>query len=68
MVLREIFIGHFREPKIQKRKAKLIVGKYRLLWDVTVSPADKKQTIQSFRDVSLTGAGKIFCSVGKIVL
>ena len=66
--LRESLIGHFRETKMQKRKAKLIVERYRFLWDVAVSPADEKPAIQSFGDIGLTDAGKIFWSVGKIVL
>jgi hypothetical protein len=53
---------------MQKRKAKLMVERYRFLWDVTVSPADEKYAMRSFGDVGLTGAGKIFWSVGKIVL
>jgi hypothetical protein len=53
---------------MQKSKAKLTVKRYRFLWDVTVSPEGKKHTIQSLVDVSLTWAGKIFRSVGKIVL
>jgi hypothetical protein len=51
-----------------KHKAKLIVERYRFLWDVTVSPEGKMQTIQNVGDISLTLAGKIFRSVGKIVL
>jgi hypothetical protein len=53
---------------MQKCKARFIAERCRFLWDVTVSPAGERHTIQSLWDVSLTGAGKIFCSVGKIVL
>ena len=66
-MLRESLIGHFRETKMQKRKAKLIVEGYRFLWDVAVSPAGQKYMMRSFGDDGLTDAGKIFWSVGKIV-